>query len=274
MPKSRTCRNCHSDKEDVEKNIKPFVVGKKIRWTNVTELAEDVTFSHQLHVTQKQVECTSCHQGIEKSEGITSALRVSKDECLDCHVHEYISADCLGCHQSIDKEYKPPSHEVSWERSHGQVVRAGLEPPFENRCSLCHTESACSSCHQDEEPRSHTNQWRLRGHGMAARMDRTSCETCHRTDYCDRCHRETSPRNHRGGWGGTGNQHCYTCHFPLQNEGCFTCHKVNYSHLAADKMPLGITHATASESGCRTCHNALGNLKHPDNGDTCRNCHQ
>ena len=68
-----------------------------------------------------------------------------------------------------------------------------MVPPMENRCSLCHTESTCAACHQDTPPDNHNNFWRLRGHGVQARVDRDSCATCHRTDFCDRCHFETRP---------------------------------------------------------------------------------
>jgi len=276
MPSPGTCRLCHTEKEDIKEKLQPFVVEGELMWTSVTELAEELTFSHKIH-HEGGVACAECHAGIEKSEKVSRRLALSKDDCFSCHADRDLSArECETCHQEINRDWKPENHEHNWERYHGQVVRSGLEPPYTNRCSLCHQESTCSSCHQEEAPGSHNAYWRLRGHAINARMDRESCATCHRIDYCDRCHRDTRPRNHAGSWGEPGNRHCLTCHFPLeqQMQGCATCHKVMPGHMNATPLPDTVTHQTASESACRTCHIGLGTLPHPDNGDSCRSCHR
>jgi hypothetical protein len=272
MPSIKACRNCHSEKEDIEKNLKPFAVDKKIVWTSATALSEDAQFSHQNHLGA-EVACEDCHQGVTESKAVSAKFKVEKDDCLVCHSKQEkaIKGACNTCHESVDQDWQPDSHLQNWKMFHGQVARAGIDPPYENRCSLCHTDSACLACHQDEEPRSHTSHWRNRSHGIAAGMDRDSCATCHRTDYCDRCHRETEPMSHRASWGAPRDRHCMTCHLPLESQGCSACHESAPSHYAAPGLPSTITHMTATESACRTCH-GLG-LTHLDNGDACRNCH-
>lgn len=178
---------------------------------------------------------------------------------------------CSVCHKEIRQDVKPATHFRNWKLFHGQTVRAdtGLTA---NRCALCHTDSSCSKCHQDEPPQNHTEHWRQRGHGIAVSIDRSRCAVCHRTDSCDRCHQDTAPRNHTASWGEPADRHCLTCHFPLRNEGCFTCHKTDPSHKTAPPPPANAQHAAATEAGCRTCHNVI-KLPHPDGGDSCRACH-
>lgn len=273
MPTAGTCRLCHESKEDIEKYLKPFVVEGSFKWTNVTDIPEEVAFSHKLHA-DKKVGCEDCHRGVQESEAVSEKFRVEKDACLACHGSEKMSGDCATCHQEVDREWQPPSHSHNWEKFHGQVARAEIVPPYENRCSLCHTDETCATCHQVQMPRSHNNHWRQRGHGISARMDRDSCATCHRSDYCDRCHRDTAPRNHVGAWGEPAYRHCYVCHFPVDSDGCGTCHKVLGGHMGVPALPNNVTHMTASDFECRDCHVTLGTLTHPDSGDSCRNCHQ
>lgn len=270
MPRPKSCRLCHKGREHFKQYLRPFLVEGKVLWTQVTDLSDEIIFSHKLH-HEKKVACENCHQGITTSTAVSAALRSSKDDCLDCHVTHKVSGECGVCHRSIDREWTPPSHRRNWKRFHGQVVRAGKNPPFANRCSLCHTDASCSSCHQDEPPRNHTSHWRHRGHGITAGIDRDNCATCHRTDFCDRCHRDTAPRNHTASWGSPRDRHCFTCHLPLQNEQCFVCHKSDPSHQAAPIMPGNTLHAKATAANCRACH--FGTMRHGDNGDNCRLCH-
>jgi hypothetical protein len=139
---------------------------------------------------------------------------------------------------------------------HGQAVRAASQA-LADRCSLCHTESTCTTCHQESPPENHNNFWRIRGHGIAAQMDRGNCATCHRADSCDRCHAEVLPQNHGG-------------RFPLQSNGCIVCHKGTPSHALA--TPLPPSHNPGMN--CRQCHGVDQPLPHVDNGANCTMCHQ
>lgn len=273
MPNPNYCLLCHKTDEDIKKYVTPFILDEKLIWTSVTELADEIVFSHKLH-HDKEVQCEDCHPGIEENEAVSKKLRNSKDDCMKCHSAEKVAGKCETCHEKIDKEFEPPSHRRGWEVIHGQAVRAGRDEPFENRCELCHTNSACTKCHLEEEPRDHTGDWRHQGHGMAARMDRDRCAACHRSDYCDSCHWETSPRNHLGGWGAPANQHCVSCHLPLGESGCVTCHKSDPGHWGSRPLPGNITHTAATYYECKTCHTRNQTLRHLDKGDDCKWCHR
>ncbi len=272
MPTPRACRLCHKSKEDFETKLKPFLVDGKVEWTQATEAGEDVIFSHQVH---GNVQCSSCHQGIEQSAAVSADLRVSMASCLDCHGEHGVPGDCQTCHTSIDEQWLPPSHDVAWDRAHGQVFSAGLSDAIADNCSLCHTESTCDQCHMQEEPRDHDGFWRHGGHGLAARMDRERCETCHQPDSCDRCHQDSAPRSHRGNFGEPGNNHCVSCHFPLEEEGCATCHfNQPVAHSAATPFStLNLAHQGATT--CVSCHQQVFPIPHTFTGDggECLNCH-
>ncbi|MBI4211764.1 MAG: hypothetical protein HY540_03920 [Deltaproteobacteria bacterium] len=168
---------------------------------------------------------------------------------------------------------KDSSHEAHWVEKHGATMKLTGDT-FKGNCAMCHSESTCSSCHQQTPPRSHTHYWRLKGHGLAVGLNRSQCFSCHRSnDFCERCHAETQPLSHTGSWGTPSNRHCQNCHFPLTSAGgmqCAVCHKETPSHtLSTPAMPSNAKHVTGAN--CRSCH---APLRHPDNGMTCTTCHQ
>ena len=128
---------------------------------------------------------------------------------------------CSDCHDAIkNKNSRPKSHDVVWEREHGKYAQLKFGFRDENVCRLCHTDSTCTQCHQIEEPQNHTMFWKLRGHGVSVGLNRSTCAVCHAgTDFCERCHSETKPTNHIASWGNTTNNHCMSCHFPITSAG-------------------------------------------------------
>ncbi|MBI2930375.1 MAG: cytochrome c3 family protein [Planctomycetes bacterium] len=274
MPASlKRCMMCHEgidEKKPPERQL-TMLVGEKPEWSRVTDLPEEITFSHKTHVDAK-IGCGECHRGIETNESVTKDVRVEKDDCMGCHARRGESNECATCHKEIRKETPPATHHRNWEQIHGLVVRSGENPPVENRCSLCHTQAHCTNCHQDQPPRNHTNFWRIQGHSIAVGVDRSSCATCHRSDFCDRCHAETAPRSHRGAWGGPRNQHCLGCHNSPGSQGCALCHKGGApSHVLASPRPTW----HVSGMNCRQCHGPglVPPMPHVDNGDNCSGCH-
>ena len=269
------CALCHEelDKDKApERRVAALFVGDEYLGAGVTAVSDEVIFSHSTHVAGG-LDCNVCHQGIEESEAVDEGLAVGMDTCVSCHERAGMpdGRQCAVCHRVLSPENAPSNHEHVWKRLHGQTVRAEL-PGAANDCSLCHSDQTCVTCHQDEEPASHNNYFRLRGHGVQAAMDRQSCAVCHQSSSCSRCHEETEPLSHKGAWSGTLQTHCLSCHVPIQNESCFTCHKGTPSHLLAPPMPAVPPHSPAMD--CRACHGISAPLPHVDNGDNCTACHQ
>jgi hypothetical protein len=230
----------------------------------------DVRFSHERHACEAKLECTACHADIAEQEDVPLAPLVQKAACMDCHASYGKRNACTECHQSIDETWVPPSHGQAWMRGHGEVVRACSERS-QDRCDLCHRDAAsCQTCHQRMPPQSHDQTFRLRTHGLMASIDRSDCAVCHTQDSCAQCHQTTRPRSHRGGFGAPANNHCVSCHLPVQDNGCRVCHAGTPSHDAA--APLPADHVPSMN--CRLCHGNGVALPHPDGGHVCTACHR
>ena len=281
MPMLDFCLACHEDldedKPEDRRATAFFDEEGESTSAHVTAVSDEIVFSHLAHANDYDLECSDCHRGIETSRAVTAGLATTMASCVDCHEEMGAGVSstgvdpnaCAYCHREIDETWVPPSHERGWMEFHGPVLRSG-DTSASNDCSLCHRESSCAECHQEVPPRDHNNQFRLRGHGVAATIDRTRCAVCHRTDYCQRCHEETTPRSHNGGFGSPRNRHCLGCHFPLRNESCFACHKDTRSHDLGPEQPSWHTPGM----NCRQCHGAELPLRHPDNGSDCNLCHR
>ncbi len=274
MPSPEVCSPCH-DVPDQKKPVQDRVSARfddtgRYMARQVASVPDDVLFSHRFHVYEHEIECSECHGGVASSDTIPAESAVTKDECMSCHSHTGKQNKCSECHNKINQQWMPDSHRHGWERRHGDVVRARATDTV-HRCSLCHSEpTGCDACHQRRAPRSHTNFWRQRGHGVMVSLDRSDCATCHRSDFCSRCHQNTRPRSHRGGFGSPQDKHCLTCHLPLKGEGCFTCHKGTPSHNLAAPMPAN----HLPSMNCRQCHGLTAPLPHPDPGALCTACHK
>ena len=280
MPAFNRCNQCHEAidaKKAPERGIKNFLVEGKPVWSHITELKtiapDTIKFSHKVHIDAK-MQCTMCHKGADNATAITSKLRVTMKECIDCHasthVGDNVRNDCVICHTYINKQWKPENHLTNWKQLHGR--EAGfIGKNTTASCDTCHTQTSCINCHRVEQPASHTNFWRERGHAVTADADRAQCKACHTEDSCLRCHQNVTPQSHHGNFAA---QHCASCHFPLKEEGCIACHKNANSHLQADRLPVNQVHMTATDSTCRNCHFGFKMLPHLDNGSSCLMCHK
>jgi hypothetical protein len=270
LPAQDLCMICHKNEDKgkpPERSALAFFVDGVHQPLDVLGFDEEVVFSHKGHLDWVG-DCNACHTNIENSERLGPDDQILMDTCVDCHAERQAPNTCATCHQTIDENWRPPSHMSLWDEVHGAVSR---NPQcMQDQCSLCHTESNCTSCHLGEKPASHTNFFRLKGHGIVAAMDRTTCQTCHQDDSCTACHDATRPMSHKGMFGQRRNTHCLSCHEPLRNETtCLVCHKGTPSH--GDATPLPSNHSPAFN--CRQCHGAGAPLPHVDNGSACTSCH-
>jgi len=96
----------------------------------------------------------------------------------------------------------------------------------------------CSSCHDGEAPKHHTETDWLRGHGRSRGAEPERCAACHPSEECQECH-ERAPDSHtpgflRPGAAGPDRQRhavlarlnpggCAVCHLQLHAD-CSPCH--------------------------------------------------
>ena len=224
-------------------------------------------FPHLRHI-EAGFDCARCHEAVASNEDALELPPAHMDNCMECHTERNATSECAACHPTILQTTKPESHDEMWTRRHGPVCRAGTEPGSD-RCELCHKETDCASCHQTMLPQNHTQQWRRSGHGVTAGLDRETCATCHQPSSCVSCHAESKPRTHVGNFGAPKDNHCLSCHEPVQSEGCGACHQGTPSHALAPPKPDW--HDPAMN--CKACHGRGLPLSHVDNGENCNICH-
>ena len=273
MPAQPQCMLCHKaidEKQPPERRVATLYEGKEYKRTPGDKLGREIRFAHKAHLTA-ELKCDACHVGIAENTRVASLPKLGMNKCTTCHETKGVKQanDCTVCHSEVRTDARPRSHGHQWLGVHGKVVRGHSEETVD-RCSLCHEESSCTSCHFDSPPQSHNNYFRQRGHGVIARMDRDNCSACHRPDSCDRCHREVRPVNHSGSWGAPSATHCRSCHTPLRANECSVCHKSTPSHATAPAKPSW----HIPSMNCRQCHGAGLPLPHVDNGEDCNSCHR
>ena len=273
MPSMEMCVFCHAEIDEekpLERRIETLFEDEVFIAQRRSALADEQIFSHLTHV-DADLECGVCHVGIEASEFVDGGHAVPMSACIQCHDETGQPNDCATCHQVLREDVAPPSHALAWTKRHGVLARdpAARRGTDVNSCSLCHTEASCVDCHRQQAPDNHRGHWRLRGHGIVARLDRENCATCHQSHDCDACHAETLPRSHTGVFGGTTNTHCFGCHFPLRSNACSVCHQDTSSHRTAPPKPDWHT----PQMDCRQCHGLTVPLRHVDNGANCNLCH-
>jgi hypothetical protein len=270
MPSLDQCTTCHEEidaEKPNEKHVDTLFQDETFRALHASALDKELVFSHKRHATAG-LECATCHSGIETNERVVASMHLTMDSCTRCHTTKAVPAECATCHREVDAHWAPDSHHHNWKRAHGGIVRS-RSAETADRCALCHTESTCVACHLDEPPENHNNFWRLKGHGLAAMIDRENCAACHQSDSCERCHREVIPQTHVGMWSSVKATHCLSCHLPLSSNGCVACHKDTPGHLTAQPKPPD--HFPGQN--CRQCHGTFAPLPHVDNGSDCNACH-
>ncbi|MCC7011239.1 MAG: hypothetical protein IT454_01645 [Planctomycetes bacterium] len=271
VPTLAQCNLCHTDldsKKPPERQIASLFEAGRMKTTNAIALGDEVLFTHAKH-SNTQLECAACHVGMDENDDVLDAARPNMAACIQCHEQKSVARECATCHSAIREDLAPRTHDRLWLRGHGATVCAQSERTVD-RCSTCHRDSDCTTCHLSQAPESHTDYWRRRAHGIEAALDRASCATCHRDDSCVRCHSESRPLSHTGSWGAPLDRHCVGCHFPVENEGCAVCHTGTPSHALATPKPPD----HSSGMNCRMCHGVGQPLPHIDNGDNCNICHQ
>jgi hypothetical protein len=244
-----TCQFCHTEPE----NIVPLPKSE-----------QELLFSHELHTSTLNLECASCHAGIDTVAYVTEANMPAMSSCIECHQAKKFSTNCELCHTNFTS-LMPADHRVTdFQRTHKELARVGI---MDVSCATCHTESFCQDCHTGTEllrfgfgrdlwaepsPRTSTKdspkQLRLQQvhslnyrftHSIEAKSKLSDCSTCHeRQSFCVECHQtggninqvKFKPESHNvGGFttigrGSGGGKHAELAKRDI--ESCASCHDV------------------------------------------------
>ncbi len=106
FPTLETCQTCHSgepiSESPQEKILLKYIAeNKEIPWIQIYKVPDHVYFSHRRHVVGGTLECLSCHGNVaEMSLPVSSpAIKVTMNNCVNCHKNNKITNDCLTCHR-------------------------------------------------------------------------------------------------------------------------------------------------------------------------------
>jgi hypothetical protein len=262
---SNECGYCHRDPE----NVVARPVAERV-----------VIFSHEAHLGMKDVECATCHKGLDETELSSAKNLPDMTTCNTCHNDRKASNLCETCHIDF-VTLLPADHKQSdFLRTHRDEARLGA---LQTSCQTCHTESFCLQCHQGAglkaflpqdlsvEPRSKTStkdspkrmilqnvhelNYRFT-HGIDARSKQTECGSCHSTEsFCAQCHLAGGnitqgtfkPKSHGVpgfttiGRGTGGGVHAEEARRDI--ESCMSCHDVE-----------------GRDPTCMTCHTSTGRV--------------
>lgn len=283
-PSHDSCIDCHEDwiKAEVEEDTcgNCHKVEDLVGWAaRPPAEPEQVVAGVFVHTEALAGSCLDCH-GQLFGDDVDRVKPLSRDEVIALRDRAHRSGmECSACHVGMDPDIPPPSHDLNWERTHGEW---GLRS--DNACSVCHTEQSCRECHQESMPVSHNNLWRLKTHGIEAAWSRDRCEVCHEQDSCNACHAEVQPVSHRAGW---IQSHCDQCHLDsAAGTGCAMCHesslgdhpnphRPNYRSTHCDSC-----HVESQQMDCGACHDFSGLRDHPNPHSAgfrythCNSCHE
>lgn len=195
------CIYCHTDPS----NIQAAPAAKR-----------ELIFSHEQHAALPDVECTTCHVGVEKVDRVTAANMPSMTTCSTCHNDRKASTTCESCHTNF-ATLLPVDHQRSdFARNHRDLTRLG---GLTTDCQTCHTETFCQQCHLQAELKSYSygrqrdlttepahktstkdspKQTLLQNvhelnyrftHGIDAKARQAECQSCHSVQtFCAECH--------------------------------------------------------------------------------------
>ncbi|MFB6264293.1 MAG: cytochrome c3 family protein [Bradymonadaceae bacterium] len=319
-PSMSVCADCHTDRAEpaletcsgCHAGYTPSVDGdidKPEDWRQVDpapmpspERPPDLTFDHARHVEAIRAPgtgstgdaCRSCH-GSPADGGISMP---EMEQCADCHDSAKPGAPretCDTCHtteprgggtsasnrpaSSSDDRASPADHGPDWLARHGTVARSSS-----TRCTDCHTERDCASCHEEESARPfavHPPNFDSL-HAAQPRASTDGCTDCHQPEtFCASCHARSgvsaSPPDrpppgrdvHPPGWtnpGGTGNHaamarrnitECASCH---TEQDCKTCHTQVDPHPPDFRTQCG-NWLKADPTPCKQCHGDIDRLR-------------
>jgi len=305
LPTMDACSNCH-DVED-ESNCKQCHISEEVM-EPFPNPPRKISFNHKFHLENQKLECTVCHQGLDKVDYATPANLPKMETCATCHNDQKAKRTCSECH-APDFVLLPDDHQVDWRHQHALEARVSTE-----RCQMCHTQSDCQECHQGAplisgakgkgrfgpylpslnsqkgqiSQRVHDLNYRYT-HGMDAKGKVADCQACHDVArFCTDCHLQENVLNgkkpvwHGGpgwgaiaGWVGTGGgRHAELAKRDM--ETCMACHDVEGNDptcLLCHRDPDGVkgTDPRTHEAGFADRFGE-GNGPH-DDSSICFACH-
>lgn len=221
LPTMDECGSCH-DVEDDETCGLCHLIADEPEAIERTE--REILFNHQFHL-DNNVDCMTCHSGIDNSPAAGRHFLPSMKICLDCHNGQKADNSCAKCHSG--NITLSDIHPLDWRHQHGDKASSDM-----NYCLDCHSQNQfCLSCHFGDNTNRQIHELNFQfTHGLDAQSKNADCAKCHsRQMFCVSCHESGNrmPLAHSTtGWINLHGQaakddveNCASCH----NSGDPTC---------------------------------------------------
>ncbi len=215
MPDHENCGTCH-DVEDSEQCGTCHYEDKFEPLVQNTSAAEKLLFNHSFHIKDQNLECSSCHKGINEVDYAFQAAqpKPAMTDCLTCHNNVTVASNaCESCHLQTGNLIPVSHQDVSFIKNHkfkANDVAADCimcHDNITNSCEDCHAASGITSANTADDffqpyapnsfvdgakrqkvNRVHELNYRFL-HGIDAKSKRTECESCHQVEtFCSTCH--------------------------------------------------------------------------------------
>jgi hypothetical protein len=295
---NKQCGFCHLDTLNIQAAVRPV---------------RTIVFSHAKHTAMKDVECATCHPGLDKTEYAGPANMPAMATCITCHDNARATGTCESCHASF-VNLVPADHLVAdFRKDHKKMTRLG---GLDVSCATCHTQNFCADCHgaaplerfgksalmSEPSPRSsstsngpkqmtlqmtHNMNYRYT-HGIDAKAKSTECFDCHNArTFCEQCHAVgdnltpgAKPASHLSpgfttlGRGSGGGKHAELALRDI--ESCMSCHDARGADpvcITCHVDPDGIKGTHPRTHPGGFMQNEGNGSWHRDPGATCFNCH-
>ncbi len=213
LPEKDDCASCH----DVEDEEECSTCHYEDIFEPLIQRKSSLRYDHSFHLSEQNLECTECHQGLEKVAYSFESVSLypAMEKCYTCHNNQTVASNaCESCHIST-ANLIPDDHKFAdFKKSHKFSLTD------EDNCIMCHDNSFCETCHvgttmldvtntaldfytpysphnfkddinQQQITRSHDLNYRYT-HGIDAKGRTSECQTCHDTElFCSECHNST-----------------------------------------------------------------------------------
>jgi hypothetical protein len=199
------------------------LAGCRAARTDAPRRTDAIIFSHDLHVTQMEFDCDTCHQGITDAVDLSRSYLPREATCLECHEEKKEEGECGFCHVDPKRpttylasavaarvphiRHQPPVAECATCHPRlSEPAVPGVTRADHASCLSCHghkehyAAGACETCHDDlgrfpvrpVASFSHEGNF-IRTHGDHARTSAETCAKCHDQTSCADCHARTVP---------------------------------------------------------------------------------
>lgn len=307
MPDHESCGTCH----DVEDGDQCSTCHYEDNYEALIQSTGDLLFNHKFHIEEQELECESCHKGINEVDYAFQAFRPDPlmADCYSCHNDRTIAVNaCESCHISTAALLPADHRSINFRTAHKFEARQ-----FDADCIMCHdvNNNSCETCHAAnniltgvdqpyapnnfiDDPkmqrvtRAHDLNYRFT-HGLDARGKTSECQTCHQTEtFCVTCHQTENsdyamsgilPASHLKpgfttfGVGTGGGEHATNARRDI--ESCISCHDVQGADPTCFRChtdPDGIKGNNHKTHSAGFMRNEKGDW-HDSPGSVCYNCH-